>query len=71
MLVFLDILSARFFFAVANPSSIILISEVALGTLIITLFLFQTKKLTYRTGLIVYPLTYESFKTGTIFMDNV
>ncbi len=40
MLEFLDILSARFFFAVANPSSIILISEVVLGTLIITLFLF-------------------------------
>ena len=40
MLVCLDILSARFFFAVANPSSIILISEEVLGTLIITLFLF-------------------------------
>ena len=40
MLEFLDILSARFFFAVANPSSIIFILEVVLGTLMVTLFLF-------------------------------
>ena len=37
----------------------------------ITLFLFQTKKLTYRIGLIVYSLIYESFKTRSIFMDDV